>query len=83
MSNAEDQKKVISDHLHRINGQIEAIERMINEERTCVDVLQQIRAARSSLGSIEKQLATSELLGCLPADQEAGKVEKLVGTLLD
>lgn len=78
-----EETKEICDHLHRITGQIQAIERMITEKRTCVDVLQQIRAARSSLSSLERQLATSELIGCLPSDQAAGKVEKLVGTLLE
>ena len=39
----------LSRRLRRIRGQIEGIERMINEHRYCVDVLQQIGAARAGL----------------------------------
>ena len=37
----------LSRRLRRIRGQIEGIERMINEHRYCVDVLQQIGAAQA------------------------------------
>jgi DNA-binding FrmR family transcriptional regulator len=51
--------------LRRVRGQVEAIERMIAEGRYCVDILQQIKAARSALQSLEKSILRTHLEGCV------------------
>lgn len=51
--------------LKRIEGQIRGITQMLEEERYCVDILTQIKAARSSLASLEKRILASHLDHCV------------------
>ena len=48
-----------------MRGQVEAIERMIMSGRYCVDILQQVKAARSALQSLESSILRSHLEGCV------------------
>jgi DNA-binding FrmR family transcriptional regulator len=50
--------------LKRICGQIDGIIKMYEDERTCVDIVRQIAAARSSLGSVAKSLLSNEATRC-------------------
>ena len=42
--------------LNRISGQVEGIKKMIEEERYCLDIVYQIKAVRSALKSVEKNI---------------------------
>jgi DNA-binding FrmR family transcriptional regulator len=50
--------------LKRIRGQIDGIINMYEDERACVDIVHQVIAARSSLGSVAKSLLSSEATRC-------------------
>jgi CsoR family transcriptional regulator, copper-sensing transcriptional repressor len=45
-------KEAIVRRLHRIEGQVRGIERMIEEDRYCIDVLTQISAVTTALESL-------------------------------
>ena len=47
-------KKKLHDRLRRIEGQAAAIQRMIDDDKYCVDVLLQISAAQAALGQVGK-----------------------------
>lgn len=47
----QDKKKLLS-RVSRIRGQIEAIERALNEERDCIEVLQQITSCRGAMNGL-------------------------------
>ena len=51
--------------VHRIRGQIDGIERMIDERRYCVDITQQIKAVRSALAGLENSILETHLRGCV------------------
>lgn len=74
--------------LRRVKGQVEAIERMITGGRYCVEVLQQIKAARSALQSLESNILRSHLESCVkhalesPDSFEAEKKIKEISALL-
>lgn len=51
--------------LKRIQGQVQGIEKMITERRYCVDILVQIKAARSALQSLENEVLGTHLEGCV------------------
>lgn len=53
--------------LNRIKGQIEGIERMIDEKRYCLDIINQIRAAQSALKGLQNQILEHHLKGCVKA----------------
>lgn len=50
--------------LKRIRGQIDGIIKMYEDERTCVDIVRQVVAARSSLGRVARELLSSEASRC-------------------
>jgi DNA-binding FrmR family transcriptional regulator len=49
----------------RIAGQVAGIERMLDERRYCVDILNQIAAARSALDALGIELLTRHLETCV------------------
>src|SRR5688500_5393536 len=57
--------------LKRIKGQIEGIERMISDGRYCVDILIQVKAAKSALQALENSILQSHLGSCVQQALEA------------
>lgn len=70
-SYAGDKAKLLA-RLHRIEGQVKAIERMIEGDRYCVDVLTQISAVNSALKSTAMVLLEDHLDQCVRQGVEAG-----------
>lgn len=60
--------------LKRIKGQVDGIERMINEKRYCVEILQQIKAAKSAMQAVENSVLRTHLEGCVRAAFETKNV---------
>lgn len=50
--------------LKRISGQIDGVLRMYEDERACIDIVRQVIAARSSLGTVARQLLSNEAVRC-------------------
>ena len=63
-TNSESRKKLTT-RLKRIAGQVAGIQRMVDEERYCVDILTQIAAVRSALDSIGVELLTEHVSSCV------------------
>lgn len=57
------EKDKISKRLRRIQGQIGGIEKMIDSDKDCVDVLDQISSASSALKGVWKAIVASHLNG--------------------
>ena len=60
--------KEIVERLKRIEGQIRGLQRMIEEQRPCTDIVTQILAARSALEQVGVQLLDQQLYHCIPSD---------------
>jgi CsoR family transcriptional regulator, copper-sensing transcriptional repressor len=58
-------QKKLQRRVNRIAGQIGGIQRMVEEQRYCVDILNQIAAVRSALDSLGVELLTSHLESCV------------------
>lgn len=52
-------------NLNRIIGQLEGIKKMINDKRYCVDILQQIKAAKSALRTVENNVLNKHIEHCI------------------
>lgn len=59
------QQKVIQNRLARISGHLEAIKRMVSEERDCSDILIQLAAVDSALGSVSKVILRNHIDHCI------------------
>ena len=53
--------------LGRIEGQVRGVARMIEEDRYCIDVLTQLRAARAALSRVETEMLRDHLGHCIEA----------------
>jgi len=51
--------------LNRIKGQIEAVSRMIEDRKYCLEIVQQVRAATSALKGLEQEILRGHLEGCV------------------
>lgn len=57
--------------LHRVNGQVEAIERMLDQGRECREVVTQISAATKALEQVGFKLVASGLTYCVAHPEDA------------
>ena len=57
--------------LHRVGGQIQGIERMLDEKRECRDVVTQISAATKALEQAGFRLVAAGLSYCVENPEEA------------
>lgn len=59
--------------LRRVAGQVEGIQRMVEEDRYCVDVLLQVAAARAALDQVGKIVLGSHVETCVADAFASGK----------
>ena len=59
--------------LQRIEGQVRGIARMINEERYCIDILTQVRAAKAALKKVENEILKDHIEFCVENAIASGK----------
>ena len=62
--------------LNRISGQIDGVKKMIEEGRYCVDIINQIKAARSALKSVEKNILEKHIRHCVAASFQSSQEEQ-------
>ena len=74
---SEKEIKDLTTRLNRIEGQIRGIHKMIDDGAYCVDVLNQVNAARCSLNSFSKVLLASHIKSCVKDDVRNGSEEKI------
>src|SRR3990170_1278708 len=60
-----DKGRKIKARANRIAGQVAGIQRMLEEDRYCVDVLNQIAAVRSALDALGIELLSKHLESCV------------------
>ena len=70
-----DLKKKLINRMSRIAGQVRGIQRMIDEDVYCDDVLTQIAAVKSALNGVSKQLFEAHLNSCIVEQIQSGSVE--------
>lgn len=80
----QENKKKILDGLSRVEGQVRGIKRMVNEEHYCVDVLNQIAAARMALARLAMLILEDHTKGCVStAIMQEERAESTIEELMD
>jgi len=69
-------KDQLQTRLRRIRGQVEGIERMVEEDRYCIDVLTQIGAAQAALDKVALGLLDDHTRHCVIEAQGSDRDEK-------
>jgi DNA-binding FrmR family transcriptional regulator len=65
-------KAAVVTRLHRIEGQVRGIEKMVDEDRYCVDILTQISAATTALESLALQILDEHIRHCVAGALASG-----------
>ncbi|HEM4385327.1 TPA: metal-sensitive transcriptional regulator [Streptococcus suis] len=77
-----DKKKMIN-RLKRAEGQLRGIQKMIEEEQECIDIVTQLSAVRSSINSMMGMVIAQKVQDCIenpsdnPEEQEARLAEAI------
>ena len=71
-----DVREKVRTRLRKIAGQVEGIERMISEDRYCVDVLHQVAAAEAALDKVGKIVLGAHVDTCVASALESGDLEE-------
>ncbi|HEX5469867.1 MAG TPA: metal-sensitive transcriptional regulator [Gaiellaceae bacterium] len=69
------EKKALVKRLHRIEGQVRGIERMVEDERYCIEILTQIAAATTALESVAFRILDEHVNHCVAGALESGDAE--------
>ena len=81
-------KGAIAKRLHRIEGQVRGVERMVEEDRYCIDVLTQISAVSRALDALALEILDEHVRHCVAGaiasgdeDAAAAKAEELLAAV--
>ncbi|WP_300278130.1 metal-sensitive transcriptional regulator [Peptacetobacter sp.] len=58
-------KKDLIKRLNRIEGQVKGIQKMIDDDRYCIDILVQISAAKAAIDKVGKIILENHIKGCV------------------
>ena len=58
-------KDALITRLHRIEGQVRGIEKMVEDERYCIDIVTQIGAVRAALRRVEEEILRDHVAHCV------------------
>lgn len=79
-----DEKK-IARMLKTARGQLDGILKMVEEDRYCVEISQQVMATEALLNRVNREILSAHLRGCVQqavnTEDREKKVEELVATL--
>lgn len=64
--------------LNKINGQVTAINKMVDEDVPCEDILNQVNAAKSALHKVGQIILEGHLNHCVKEGIESGDSEETV-----
>ncbi|HYY75145.1 MAG TPA: metal-sensitive transcriptional regulator [Gaiellaceae bacterium] len=68
-------KEALVKRLHRIEGQVRGIERMVEDERYCIDVLTQIGAVTTALESVAFKILDDHVSHCVSGALASGDAD--------
>jgi DNA-binding FrmR family transcriptional regulator len=77
-------KDQLRKRLARIEGQVRGIERMVDEDRYCIDVLTQISAVQAALDKVALGLLDEHARTCVigaEGDQQADRTDELMAAV--
>jgi DNA-binding FrmR family transcriptional regulator len=81
-----EQKDALIKRLHRIEGQVRGIERMVAEDRYCIDILTQVGAVSTALESLAFVILDEHVKHCVAgalASGDAAEAEAKAEELLE
>jgi DNA-binding FrmR family transcriptional regulator len=74
--------------LRKIEGQVRGIQRMIQDERYCVDIINQLQSAEAAIKRVEENILERHIKGCVQesflqgtGEDRVAKIREIVAVL--
>jgi CsoR family transcriptional regulator, copper-sensing transcriptional repressor len=77
-------KDAVLRRVRRIEGQVRGIEKMVDEERYCIDVVTQVTAVQAALDKVALELLEDHAQHCVigaEADEQGDRTTELMGAV--
>ena len=75
-------KSKIERQLKVIEGQVRGLQKMVTEDKYCVDIITQTSAIRNSLSSVEEKMLESHLDTCVATKMKGKNKNKAIAEVL-
>jgi DNA-binding FrmR family transcriptional regulator len=75
-------KKDLQDRLRRIEGQVRGLQRMVEEDTYCIDILTQVNSVNAALKAVGMGLLDAHVRHCVRESIEAGRGDEKVEELM-
>ena len=79
----DERKAEVRKRLARAKGQVEGVERMLDQNRPCVEILTQISAAQEALRGAGRVVVRNYLERCASAAIKAGREQEVYDEMMD
>jgi DNA-binding FrmR family transcriptional regulator len=81
------EKDELLNRLKKIEGQVKGIQRMVEEEKCCTDVMMQISAIRSAINKVGGMMIEKYIAECMQQGMkvsiEKGEIDESVNAVID
>ena len=77
-------KDAVLKRLRRIEGQVRGVERMVEEDRYCIDIVTQVTAIQAALDKVALEMLSDHAAHCVIGAEEseqAERTEELMGAV--
>jgi len=78
----EDETKALRTRVRKIVGQLQGVERMLEAERDCAEVLAQLVSARKAIKSLSEKLIHSHMHHCIESAENEAVARRSLRELL-
>jgi CsoR family transcriptional regulator, copper-sensing transcriptional repressor len=75
-------KKDLQDRLRRIEGQVRGLQRMVDEDTYCIDILTQLNSVNAALKAVGMGLLDAHVRHCVRESIEQGRGDEKVEELM-
>jgi DNA-binding FrmR family transcriptional regulator len=75
-------KKDLKDRLRRIEGQVRGLQRMVDEDTYCIDILTQLNSVNAALKAVGMGLLDAHVRHCVRESIEQGEGDEKVEELM-
>ena len=75
-------KDNLQSRLRRIEGQVRGIEKMVDEDRYCIDILTQISAVQAAIDKVALGLMDGHARHCMHEGAKEGRADEMAAELM-
>ena len=75
-------KKDLQDRLRRIEGQVRGLQRMVEEDKYCIDILTQVSSVQAALRAVGMGLLDDHVRHCVRDSLEHGEGDQKIEELM-